>query len=299
MRVKYLAVCALVALAACQDGESASPVLPKAEPKLAVAPVGPRWTLFTTQTPTETLDATPGWEVSTRFTTSKSGKVIGFRFWRADGETGSNYAKLWTDAGSRMVTSPAFPSGTGWVEVRLTTPVKVAANTPYRVSVNTNTRQVKKGGGFSTDGAISNGPLYAGGSHYGQPINVMPASGSSSMFFIDVIFEEDVPLPNLQVTGIWPSTSSVLIQVCNRGTGPSGNFYSQLSHRYRSKTGLESGSDIDRYVYMLGPPAGQCAVESVPVSSPTTYYHEYSVWADSGDQVYESAENDNFGYTTG
>src|ERR1051325_11354387 len=36
-------------------------------PKLATAPVGARWGLYTNQTPTETLDATPGWEVSTRF----------------------------------------------------------------------------------------------------------------------------------------------------------------------------------------------------------------------------------------
>ena len=301
MRARYLAVgAALLALAACDDGQSASPVLPKAEgeAKLAVAPVGPRWNVFTSQSPTETLDATPGWEVGTRFTSSKSGKVIGFRFWRADGETGSNYAKLWTNAGSRMAISPAFPSGTGWVEVRLATPVKVAANTVYRVSVNTNVRQVKKPGGYATDGAISNGPLYSDGGYYGQPTGAMPSSGSASMFFIDVIFEEDVPLPNLVVGSIGPSTYSVFIQVCNVGNGPSSYFYTSLSHSYRAKVGLGSGRDIDRYVYMLGPPAGKCSVESVQVYSDPAYYHTYHVYADSGDRIYESVETDNAGYAS-
>jgi hypothetical protein len=301
MHARYLAVgAALLALAACDDGESASPVLPKAEgeAKLAVAPVGPRWNVFTSQSPTETLDATPGWEVGTRFTSSKSGKVIGFRFWRADGETGSNYAKLWTDAGSRMATSPAFPSGTGWVEVRLATPVKVAANTVYRVSVNTNVRQVKKPGGYATDGAISNGPLYSDGGYYGQPTGAMPSSSSASMFFIDVIFEEDVPLPNLVVTSIGPSEYSVFIRVCNRGTGSSDSFHTRLSHSYRTKTGGFAGRDADRYVLMPGLAAGECSAANVAVSSPPEYWHDYTVYADSENRVYESVENDNVGFAS-
>ena len=111
---------------------------------LAAEAQGPTWTIFTTQTPTETLDASPGWEVGTRFSSSKAGKVIGFRFWRAAGETGSNYGKLWTNSGQRLKMSKAFPSGTGWVEIYLDTPVSITANTTYRVSVNTNTKQVKK-----------------------------------------------------------------------------------------------------------------------------------------------------------
>src|SRR4051812_16538494 len=134
------AAAAVLALAACadqnptlasRDAQTAAPQPGGA--RKATAPVGPRWNIFTTQTPDAILDAAPGWEVGTRFQSSKSGKIIGFRFWRADGESGTNTGRLWTESGSQLGTAN-FGAGTGWVTATLTTPVHINANTDYRVS---------------------------------------------------------------------------------------------------------------------------------------------------------------------
>jgi Domain of unknown function (DUF4082) len=308
MRSRYWAVCAaLFALAAC-DGESVNPVspaTPEAPPAQAVsATAAPTWTIFTTQQPTEFLDATSGWEVSTRFHSSKRGKIVGFRFYRAPGETGYNYGKLWTDSGQRLKMSKAFPSGTGWVEIRLDTPVEISENTNYRVSVNTNTRQAKKGGAFAFDGAISNGPLYASGSHYGQPINAMPTSGSASMFFVDVIFEEYVPpppQPNLYVNRLqtlltYNGQEIVLVRVCNAGNADAPATYTRLQWYIAP---LPSGWGwVQRdQAYLTRALAANGDCQDLTIPTPTTSIrpacHQFAAWADFDFRVPESAENDN------
>lgn len=193
------ALVVLAVLAAC-DSEPVgvadvgdNPVLPSGPLHDFTSP--PYWyTIFTSQTPASTLDATPGWEVGTRFYTSVEGCVIGFRFYRASGETGSNQVKLWTNSGTLLRSRTVASSGTGWKELYLYHPladhrVCIAANTYYRVSVNTNTAQVKTFGAFD-NGPITNGPLTATQGYYGQPTGSMPGTVSNSNFFVDVIFQE-------------------------------------------------------------------------------------------------------------
>jgi hypothetical protein len=201
MRHSFLAVTAALALAACADTSPTDVQAGQApglsEPSFYVSQPGSRWNIYTDQTPESTLDAAPGWEVGTRFYSSVPGRIVGFRFWRAVGETGTNTVKLWTDSGTQLVSKSISTSTTsGWRPALLKTPfvdqsVCIDANTYYRVSVNTNTKQVKTGGGYSFYGALSNGPLYSSGSNYGQPINVMPTTSSNSYFFVDVVFEDD------------------------------------------------------------------------------------------------------------
>jgi hypothetical protein len=254
-----------------------------------------QWTIFTTQTPTETLDASPGWEVGTRFRSSKAGKVIGFRFWRAAGETGTNYGKLWTDSGTRLKMSNPFPSGTGWVTVYLDNPVSIAANTTYRVSVNTNTKQVKKGGAYVFDGHITNGPLFSDSGYYGQPLNAMPTAESASMYFVDVIFQEPPPpLPDMYVSNINPfSGTNVVMTVCNTGPSDVGATYTRLAHWVAP---LPTGAGHWQVIVDVSTPAipaGQCRDVSYPSSSPVGYHNEYHVDADSLGAVAESNESNN------
>jgi hypothetical protein len=160
---------------------------------------GARWSIFTNKTPaTTSLDASPGWEVATRFKTSRAGCVVGLRFYRAAGETGSNTVKLWSESG-QMLHSETFTNGTtGWnvVELRnhqvapfVDLSVCIPTNTWFRVSVNTNTKQVKTSGGFLEP--IVQGPLTADAGYYGQPVGSMPTTFSNSSYFVDVVFEEN------------------------------------------------------------------------------------------------------------
>jgi hypothetical protein len=158
--------------------------------------IGQRWTIFTTQVPQTTADAAPGWEVATRFTPSRAGRVVGFRFWKAAGESGTHTARLWSDTGSPLGQAVFQAEGaSGWQTVMLADvmlpDITLSAGTAYRVSVNTNVKQVKTGGGL-LGGPIVNGSLTADNAYYGQPTGVMPNTASSSTFFVDVIFEDTV-----------------------------------------------------------------------------------------------------------
>lgn len=197
-----LAAAAALALAACAD---AAPTAPSATAATSAAParddyavtaLGDRWTIYSNQSPAEILTGTDPWEVATRFSSTVAACVIGFRFYRAPGETGTNTVKLWTNGGtllrSRTVATSTSPSG--WNELYLYHPlvdhrVAISANTYYRVSANTNTKQAKTYA-YLDSGAMGNGPITSSLSYYGQPAGSMPTSSSTSIFFVDVIIEE-------------------------------------------------------------------------------------------------------------
>jgi len=300
------ALAAALLLGACSDNNPAAVENGRepTQPKLATAPVGARWSLYGSQTPTETLDAAPGWEVATRFTSSKKGKVVGFRFYRASGETGTNTARLWAENGTQLA-SATFPSGsTGWQEVYLSAAAaaSINANTFYRVSVNTNAKQVKTGGGYAFVGSLSSGPLYSEGGYYGQPTGSMPNSYSSSYFFVDVIFEEYVPLPNLYINQIVANGGKnisgqeiVSIAVCNNGDGNAAASTTRLRYGWAPPSGgaWSYAPNADYYTPPLN--SGAC-VWLQPVRSSSIGFNLYEVWADVNDVVYESNEN-NYAYT--
>jgi hypothetical protein len=184
MKRLIFATTAALALAACSD----SPVelhKPPADPNFF--PVyGGIQTIFTTQTPASTIDATGGWEVATRFTVFVDGKISGFRFWKAVGESGTHTARLWTTSGS-LLASATFSSETssGWQSVGAN---RVISAGDYVVSVNTNVKQVKTFAYFTNNGAISHDDIYADLSYYGQPTGSFPTNSSGSIYFVDVNF---------------------------------------------------------------------------------------------------------------
>lgn len=298
MRLRYLAVCAaLLATAAC-DGESKNPVAPAGEASKVTAAANPRWSLYGSQTPTEILDATGGWEVGTRWTSSARGRVVGFRFYRAPGETGTNYGRLWNSSGQKLKTSNPFPSGTGWVTVMLDNPVEITANATYRVSVNTNTRQVKTGGGYAFNGHLSSGPLYSDGGYYGQPTGSMPTSSSASYFFVDVIFEEYVvvPKPDLYIGDINPfSATNVVTTVCNGGDAPAAASYTRYYHWQAPPVGPgQVVAFVDISTPALNPAECKNITPPAPDPSPAGYAHDYQATADIHGTVVESNESNNW-----
>lgn len=296
MRSKYLAACALAALAAC-DGGSANPFDPAGAPAMAVT--APQWTIYPgTPEPPEVLDAPGGWEVGTGFRTAKDGRVIGFRFYRAPGETGSNYGKLYSPTGERLKLSKAFPAGTGWVTLMLDNPVYIQAGKDYRVAVNTNTQQVKKFNGYATDGPLANGPLTSAAGFYGQPTGSRPTTQSASYFYVDVIFEETVPVlrPDLYVGGINPyDRANVQITLCNGGTGDAGASTTQFSHWLAPLSGGPGSWKPAVFISFPAIPANTCATRSMPSASLSGYHNEYHVWADVHNVVDESDETNNYG----
>jgi hypothetical protein len=293
MRLRYLALAAsLLAAAACDRGEP-NPLAAPAEPRRESAPGW--WWLYDNQEPTEILDATGGWEVSTRFTSAKRGRVLGFHFWRAPGEDGFNYPRLWTDDGTLLAESGHFGSGTGWSTILLAEPVYIDANTPYHVSVNTNVRQAKTGGGYVFYGPLSKGALYSSGGAYGQPAGAFPINPSASYFFIDVVFEEK-EWPDLYVSHISPRNSpDTYIEVCN-WRGPAGATYTRYEHRQvNPRTG--EVVTITPPVEIPTPPlsTNECTRVVPPAPDPSAigYKHLYEAIVDAHGTVRESNEANN------
>lgn len=198
-----LAAAAALALGACADAAPTAPSSTRAasaapaRDDYAVTALGDWWTIFTNQVPQSLVYDTSAWEVATRFKSSVTACVIGFRFYRGPNETGSNTVKLWTNSGtqlrSRTVTSSS--DGGGWHEKYLYHPLadqryQIAANTYYLVSANTNFEQAKTFAYLTSNGSISNGVLTADMSYYGQPAGSFPTTSSGSIYFVDVIIEE-------------------------------------------------------------------------------------------------------------
>jgi hypothetical protein len=191
-----VAAAAALSLSACADAVAPVPEPATFQPATAVAaalPLGPfyvpRDSIYTSQTPSEYLDASPGWQVATRFIPDYDGKFTGYRFYKAPGETGTHTARLYTLSG-QLVHTATFSGETasGWQRVTFTTPVYGSAGQEYYITVNTNVKQAKTPAYFNNNGAIFRnwGGAYGGG--YGQPINAFPSSGSGSSFFVDVYY---------------------------------------------------------------------------------------------------------------
>lgn len=187
MKRILLTAAAVLSLAACADTPVATRSAEQAGPALDI--FAARDSIYTSQTPTTTLDATGGWEVGTTFVTYEYGRITGFRFWKAAGECGTHTARLWE--GSTQVASGTFTNETasGWQ--RVTIPAVLIPPGAYVVSVNTNCKQVKTPGYF-LDGPILRPWGEADGGNYGQPTGSFPSSNSASSFFVDVYFRERI-----------------------------------------------------------------------------------------------------------
>ena len=129
--------------------------------------------------------------VATQFSSSANGTITHLGFYRAPGETGTNTAYLWSNAGGAPLGQVTLPSSgtypSGWVWGKLTTPVSITAGTLYRVGVNTNTQQAKTNCGLS--GGTTNHHLTAHQGFWLAGNGVFPTTSSCSNFFVDVKFD--------------------------------------------------------------------------------------------------------------
>jgi len=180
-----LATTAAIALAACADANPVANTKAPPDPRHLII-YGAVQTIFTSQTPDQILDASPGWQVGTRISVYTDGKFSGYRFWKADGETGTHTIKLYDTSGN-LLDSKTFASETssGWQTISAS---KIISAGDYVVTVNTNVKQAKTYAYFTNNGGLSSDDMYADFSYYGQPTGSFPTSGSGSAYFVDVNF---------------------------------------------------------------------------------------------------------------
>ena len=137
-----------------------------------------------------------------KFTSTKSGKITGIRFYKAAGNTGVHIGDLWSSTGT-LLASATFSGETasGWQQVNFSTPVQIQAGQTYIASYHSTTGYSFTDYYFAHVGAgLTNGSLTAIGNGldgvfgYGSdptfPSTVSFAN--SDNFWVDVVFDDTV-----------------------------------------------------------------------------------------------------------
>jgi len=111
-------------------------------------------------------------ELGTKFRTDVAGDVIGVRFYKAAANGGTHVGTLWSATGTRLATGTfTGESGSGWQELRFSSPVAVTADTTYVVSY------FAPNGHYSATGAAFASPLD------NPPLHALPNSVSANGVF--------------------------------------------------------------------------------------------------------------------
>jgi hypothetical protein len=145
-------------------------------------------------TPTGAIDAsdTTANNLGVKFQASKSGKIIGVRFYKESDNTGTHTGTLWSATGTQLATGTfSNETASGWQELDFTSPVAITAGTTYVASYHTNTGHYAATlNGLAS--AVTNGPLTAlasGGVYTYNSRNVFPThTYSASNYWVDVVY---------------------------------------------------------------------------------------------------------------
>jgi len=176
--------------AAAYDGSIAPPPVPAGAVTL--------WPGSTVPATASFPDASP-YELGVRFKSERAGRVVGLRFYKGEGNTGTHVANLWTDTGTRLATAPFVNErATGWQQVIFASPVSIAADTTYVASYHTDTGHYALNPDYFAAAGVDSPPLHAPPDSASQHNGVF-ASGTSAFpssssratnYWVDVVFIE-------------------------------------------------------------------------------------------------------------
>lgn len=156
-------------------------------------------TLFTAQAPSNAnaTDEVP-YELGMKFKSTKAGKILAVRYYKAASDTGTHVGKIWSATGT-LLASVTFTGETasGWQEKALVSPLTITANTTYVVSVNVGGYFPITTNAFPSSPSLplTNGSLSVVNDGvnglFGSPSTFPTSSFQNSNYFRDVLF-----LPN-------------------------------------------------------------------------------------------------------
>jgi len=150
-------------------------------------------------------------ELGLRFKSTVAGSVDAVRFLKSPGDVNTHRVSVWTADGKRVASATSTgESASGWQQVKLSTPVSVAANTTYIVSYHTSRYMASTnyfGSPFKSGPLIAPTPngVYSYGSR-GYPTQTWQASN----YWVDLVFETTTqvsPAPSPSSPPAPPSTS--------------------------------------------------------------------------------------------
>ncbi|WP_375758615.1 DUF4082 domain-containing protein [Corallococcus exercitus] len=200
--------------AGCGPSQPAAPETPRTEEAAQPLLTGERALFDASAVPAvAAADDSGAVELGVRFRSDAPGRIMGVRFYKGPGNTGTHTGSLWSASGSLLATV-TFQNETasGWQEARFATPVTIAADTNYVVSYYAPAgHYAVTSNGFASAldapplhaEATSNG-LYRYGSTSGFPTN----SFNASNYWVDVAFQPNDTTPPTAPTNVVATPNS-------------------------------------------------------------------------------------------
>lgn len=174
---------------------------------------GERSLLGTTALPAvEAADDSGAVELGVRFRSDAPGRIMGVRFYKGAGNTGTHTGSLWTASGSLLATATfQDETASGWQEVRFASPVTISADTSYVVSYHAPAgHYAVTGNGFAS--ALDAPPLHAEAANnglYRYGTSGFPTDTyNASNYWVDVAFQPNDTTPPRAPTHVTALPSS-------------------------------------------------------------------------------------------
>jgi hypothetical protein len=119
------------------------------------------WPSSTTPSLVDANDGTPV-EVGMKFRSDVVGQVVGVRFYKAAGNTGTHVGHLWSSTGTQLA-AVTFSNETasGWQQASFSSPVAISSGTTYVISYYAPIGHYSADSGYFTSSGADNAPLHA------------------------------------------------------------------------------------------------------------------------------------------
>jgi hypothetical protein len=140
-------------------------------------------------------------ELGTKFRVDAPGTVVGVRFYKGSGNTGTHLGRIWRSDGT-LLGSVTFTGETnsGWQQANFATPVAVVPGTTYVVSYYAPNGHYSVNGGYFSSQGVDNGVIHAlangvdgGNGVFGYGAGgVFPTNSfNAGNYWVDIAYQED------------------------------------------------------------------------------------------------------------
>ena len=137
-------------------------------------------------------------ELGVKFTSDVNGYVLGIRFYKGAGNTGTHIGNLWSSTGTQLATATfTGETASGWQQVSFATPVAVTANAVYVASYFAPNGNYAADTQYFANSGVDNPPVHllrdgvSGGNGvyaYGPASSFPSATYQATNYWVDVVF---------------------------------------------------------------------------------------------------------------
>jgi hypothetical protein len=223
-------------------------------------------------------------ELGVKFQSSVAGSVLGIRFYKGSGNTGTHIGNLWDSSGTKMATATfTNETATGWQQVLFSSPVSISAKTTYVASYFAPAGGYAADSSFFSAGGVSNPPLQAlansvsadGVYAYGNSSSFPSSTYQSTNYWVDVVFAPASAAPTFSVSGTITGGAGATVNLTGPATAsttadPSGNYaFTGLANGSYTVTPSKSGLVFNPFSAPANVNGGNVSVNFTASAAPT------------------------------